>query len=59
MEVVGTPQGMGPESRSESMDRHLGEHHTGEGGDEHLPGLAVGWACVWGVCMHLLTHMGA
>ena len=57
--MVGTPQGMGPKSRSESMDRHLGEHHTGEGGDEHLPGLAVGWACVWGVCMHLLTHMGA
>ena len=59
MEVVGTPQEMGPELRSELMDQHPGDHHTGEGGDEHLPGLAVGWACVRGVCTHLVTHMGA
>ena len=56
---MGTPQEMGPELRSELMDQHPGEHHTGEGGDEHLPGLAVGWACVRGVCTHLVTHMGA
>lgn len=59
MEVVGTSQGMGPKSRSESMDRHPGEHHTEEGDGEHLPGLATGWACVQGVCTHFLTHMGA
>lgn len=59
MEVVGTPQGIGPESWRESMDRHPGEHHTGEGDGEHLPSLAVGWTCVRGVCTHLLTHMGA